>query len=447
MVNNIQHKWMLFCTKRFYVTLIAAFLLAITAYASNFLLLIVQVLLLLLTLLCCIDYALLFLVKKTITANRIVTDRFSISDENWVQINLTNHYRFGITVKVIDDAPYQLQQGSQSFSTFIPANQNATLTYSITPLIRGSFTFVNINTLIQTPIGLIIRHIQTPQIKNVSVYPSYIQMKKYYLMAVTNQLQTVGQRIIRKMGSSTEFEQIKEYVQGDDYKKINWHATARKQGLMVNTFIDEKSQQVICLIDKGRSMKMPFDGLTLLDYSINASLALSNIVLYKQDKAGLITFNKKVDTVIYPDKKPTQIGVLLENLYKQETAFTESSIEQVYATVRYKIKQRSLLLLFTNFESLFALERQLPYLKQLAAHHTLVVIFFYNTAINNLLQTTATNVKDIYKQTIAEQFTFEKKQMVKALQRLGIIALLTTPQQLTVNTINKYTEIKKRQLG
>ena len=134
------------------------------------------------------------------------------------------------------------------------------------------------------------------------------------LLAVSNRLQEAGVKRIRRLGHSMEFEQIKEYVRGDDYRTINWKATARKDGLMVNNYTDERSQQIYCLINKGRVMKMPFAGMTLLDYAINASLVLSNVALVKQDKAGLITFAENLDTFILADKKPTQMNLLLETL-------------------------------------------------------------------------------------------------------------------------------------
>ena len=132
----------------------------------------------------------------------------------------------------------------------------------------------------------------------------------------TVQSTEAGVKKIRKIGQSMEFEQIKEYVKGDDYRSINWKATARKEGLMVNNYTDERSQQIYCLINKGRVMKMPFDGMTLLDYAINASLVLSNVALTRQDKAGIITFEKSLDTFLQADKKPTQMNLLLESLYR-----------------------------------------------------------------------------------------------------------------------------------
>ena len=125
------------------------------------------------------------------------------------------------------------------------------------------------------------------------LHPSFQNLKKFELLASSNHLTEYGHRRIRKIGQSVEFEQIKEYVNGDDIRTLNWKATARKGGqLMVNNYTDERSQQIYCVIDKGRVMKMPFEGMTLLDYAINATLMLTRVALIKQDKAGLLSFNR-----------------------------------------------------------------------------------------------------------------------------------------------------------
>jgi len=113
--------------------------------------------------------------------------------------------------------------------------------------------------------------------------------------------------------------------------------------------------------------------------------------------------------------------------------------------VRHKIKQRSLLVLFTNFESLTGLKRQLNYLRSIARHHLLMVVFFENTEMNKLAHADAYNVEDIYTKTIAEKLVFEKKLVVKELQKYGILSVLAKPEELTVSAINKYLELKARQ--
>jgi len=393
-----------------------------------------------------LDFIIVFAGNKPVTAKRLCAERFSNGDENKINIQLTNNRAYKIHVEVIDELPVQFQERNWKRSFWLNPQQVFSFDYFLKPHERGEYFFGIINLFLHGPLNMVIRHIISGEEKKIIVYPSYLQMKKYQLMAVTNQLQVTGSRRLRKLGSSLEFEQIKEYVQGDDYRRLNWKATARKNSLMVNNYMDERSQQVVCLIDKGRNMKMPFEGMTLLDYAINATLVLSNIVLLKQDKSGLLTFGKKIDQFVQPDKKPAQINLILETLYREQTDFLDSDFEALYVYTRYHLNQRSLLILFTNFESLFSMERQLPYLKQLSTHHPLLVIFFENTELADLQQQKAHNVEQVYYKTIANKFAFEKRQMVKELQKHGIMSLLTAPQKLTANTINKYLELKERQV-
>lgn len=393
-----------------------------------------------------IDFIIVFAGKEPVTASRICADRFGNGDENKISLLLTNHRPYKIKIDIIDELPIQFQSRNWKREVVLDSFSIIPVEYTVRPVERGEYFFGIINLFVYGPLKMIVRQIKDGEEKKVIVYPSFLQMKRYQLLAATNQLQEVGSRRLRKIGRSVEFEQIKDYVQGDDYRTINWKATARKTNLMVNTFVDERSQQVICLIDKGRTMKMPFEGMSLLDYAINAALVLSNIALMKQDKAGLLTFGKKIDQYVMADKRSTQIPLILETLYKQQTDFKDTDFESLYTFVRYRIKQRSLLMLFTNFESMYGMERQLPFLQQLSSYHTLLVVFFQNTELTALQQEKANTLEQIYQQAIANKFALEKRQIVKELQKHGIMAMLTPPQKLTANAINKYLEIKARQM-
>ena len=272
-----------------------------------------------------IDFILIYSKGKGINAARIVAERFSIGDANKVVIRLVNNYGFPVRTSIIDELPVQFQERKWIRRVTVDRNATHELEYLLTPTTRGEYIFNSINVYVHAPLQLVKRRYSFPAREVVKVYPSYIQMRRYQLLAVSNRLQEAGARRIRKIGHSMEFEQIKEYVIGDDYRTINWKATARKEGLMVNNYTDERSQQIYCLINKGRVMKMPFNGLTLLDHAINASLVLSNVALVKQDKAGIITFEKNLDTFLIADKKPTQMNLVLETLYKQKTDFLESN--------------------------------------------------------------------------------------------------------------------------
>ena len=392
------------------------------------------------------DIAILFSSRQGIKATRHCPERLSNGDENQIHISLQSFFRIPVTAAVIDEIPHQFQVRDLNFVISLSAGDTQQINYSLRPVKRGEYDFGGINLLVSSILGLATRRIIAPENKLVPVYPSFLQMRKYELLAISNNLTNTGIKRIRRIGQNLEFEQIKKYTAGDDIRSINWKATARKADLMVNNFQDERSQQVYSLIDKGRVMKMPFNGMSLLDYAINASLVISNIAIKKSDKAGLITFQDKIGTLLSASRINKQMSNIMDILYNQKTAYRESDFSVLYATIRRRITQRSLLLLFTNFETNYSLQRQLPYLKNLAHQHLLVVIFFENTEMKTLIEKRSTDLESIYYKAVAEKFSYEKKLIVKELRKNGIQALLTTPEKLTVNTINKYLELKARNL-
>ncbi|NJB70492.1 uncharacterized protein (DUF58 family) [Saonia flava] len=393
-----------------------------------------------------VDILLLFASKGYIHGKRMVPEKLSNGDDNDIGILLTNSYLFPTKIRMLDEIPHQFQKRDFSISTNLAKGESKQFTYTLRPVERGVYFFGNLNVFTSSPIEMVARRYTFNNEQEVPVYPSFLQLRKYDLMAFTNRLFEYGLKKIRRIGHTMEFEQIKEYVQGDDIRNINWKATAKKNQVMVNQFQDEKSQPIYSVIDKGRVMKMPFEELSLLDYAINATLVISNIAIKKHDKAGMFAFSNKIENRVVAERRSSQMNLILETLYNLETNFVESDFSRLYIDVKRNISHRSLLLLYTNFETLDALHRQLPYLQAIAKHHLLVVIFFENTELSEFVDTKAETTHQIFEQTIAEKFVYEKKLVVNELRKHGIQTILTKPKDLTVNTINKYLEIKARGL-
>jgi uncharacterized protein (DUF58 family) len=213
---------------------------------------------------------------------------------------------------------------------------------------------------------------------------------------------------------------------------------------MVNQYEMEKSQQIYCVIDKSRNMRMPFLGLSLMDYAINTTLTISNIALQKQDKAGLITFSDKIGAALKADNGTRQLHKILESLYREEERQVEANYELLHQISQKIIKGRSLFLLFMNFENPQALERILPILRRINHTHLLLVVFFENTEIQTYAESDAKTLEGVYQHTIAQKFLHEKQQMAIMLRQYGIQTVLSKPEDLSVNTINKYLELKAR---
>lgn len=405
-----------------------------------------QVLFVLALALLILDGLMLFARPLRIRLRRKLPKVLSLGDATEVVIELKNRTSIPIQLQLVDEIPVQFQVRDLSFSLRLQPGEEQEVSYSLRPTQRGVHLFGAVNVFASTRIGLIERRIQSHQRTELPVYPSIIQMKQYELYAFDKISHHHGLKRMRRIGHSYEFDQIKNYVRGDDYRGINWKATGRRAELMVNHYQDERAQQVYAIIDKSRAMRMPFNGLSLMDHSVNSTLALANIVLKKHDRAGLITFSDVIGSVLKADSQPIQLQKFLQTLYREQERPGEANYDLLYYAARKLISGRSLLLLFSNFESMPALDRVLPVLRRINALHLLVVVFFENTEIRDFADQPAQNLEDIYRQTVARKYLAEKTAMVTKLRQYGIQAVLTRPENLSMNTINKYLELKARGL-
>lgn len=391
------------------------------------------------------DIVLLY-AKRGIEAQRHCGERLSNGDENPITLSFTNRYPFSVHLELTDEIPIIFQRRDICFPTRIAAQSNGTLTYTLCPTKRGAYIFGYLRVFAATPLQLGQRRYTCAKPQVVKVYPGYKQLQHYELLAISNTLSEQGVKRIRRVGNHTEFEQIKDYVKGDEYRSINWKASARRAQLMVNIYQDERSQRIYSVIDKGRVMQQAFEGMTLLDYAINASLVLSYVAMHKEDKAGLVTFANRVETMLPASSRKQQMQRLQDCLYDERNTFGESDFSALCVSVNRHIGKRSLLVLYTNFLNIRALERQLPYIIQLSHRHRLLVVFFEDVEMEKLAARKPRNTAEYYTQVMAEKAQYEKRLIVKRLKQHGILSLLTPPNQLNVSVVNRYLELKKQNM-
>ena len=384
---------------------------------------------------------------RGIKGDRKCTDRFSNGDANDVSLTIENGYEFSLKLEVIDEVPVIFARRDLLFSLTLNSNTSKTIRYQLTPVKRGLYHFGRIRVFARTSsMGLVVRQFICGEKADVKVYPSYLMLRKYELLAINNNLTEIGIKRLRRVGQQTEFEQIRDYVKDDDFRLINWKATSRMNNLMVNVYEDERSQQIFNVIDKGRVMQQKFCDMTLLDYSINASLVLSYIAIHKEDRAGMITFAEKPDTYIKASRRDDQMQLLLESLYGQQTTFGETDFSSLCVFLSQHAVRRSLMIIYTNFTSLNSMKRQLDYLIQLSRGHRVLVVFFEDSEVEEYVSEQPQNMEEYYQHVIAEKTIYEKRLIVSTLLKHGIYSLLTTPQHLSVDVINKYLEMKARQM-
>ncbi len=431
----------MYLTSRFYIAFCIVVVVAAMGYVWAPLYTLGRVLTAVLFTLTIVEAIVLWL-RKGISAARTCPERFSNGDDNEVDIHVQSMYPFSVRLTIVDEIPFIFQRRDVAFSLKVAPRGGATLTYKLRPVERGVYGFGLVRIFASTVLCLVQRRYSCATPVDIKVYPSYRQLRQYELLAISNRLRDMGVKRIRRAGNNTEFEQIKDYVAGDDMRTVNWKASARRHQLMVNVYQAERSQQIVNLIDKGRVMQRSFRGMTLLDYAINASLVLSYVAIHRQDKAGVISFNERMDTLVSPSNRPAQMERIMENLYATTTEFAETDYSALVEAMELRLAKRSLLVLYTNFNDVQSLDRQLPYLLQLARRHRLLVVYFENNDLHSLVETKPRDVEEHYVHVVAQQMEAEQQLIAGKLNRLGILALRTTPDHLSVDVINKYLEIR-----
>lgn len=392
-----------------------------------------------------LDYILLYWRGGYMEAQRATDKVLSLGDDNSIKIEMINGYLSKIKTIIIDNLPFQLQIRNFRLHQDLEGAETKILTYTIHPNTRGDYHFGDIDIFVSSDLlGLLQRRFIIPQSNDIAVYPSLIHMKEIELKTLSKIALNQGVKKMRRLGHSYEFEQIKTYVQGDDYRSINWKSTGRNQTLMINQYEDEKAQPIYFAIDKGRNMRMPFNGLSLVDYAVNSTLAISNVALQKSDRVGLLTFDKDFDVFIKAEHRRGQLANILEALYNMNQQDVDTNFNAMYHAVKRQVRQRSLIFLYTNCNTLHSLQRMKPVLTLINKKHLLVTVLFENSEISDLALKKPNSLEEIYENTIAEKSIYEQRLIASELNTMGIHTIVSKPEELSINTINKYLELKSQ---
>ena len=368
----------------------------------------------------------LYRLREGVEAEREMADKFSNGEENPVTLRVRSRYKRAVAVRVVDEVPPEFQRRDIAFRMELPSGKEREFAYSLRPVRRGAYGFGKIRVFVSTGHGFVERRYSFAAEREIGVYPSFMMMRRSELLALGN-------------------AQIQPYVAGDDPRTVNWKATAKMNRLMVNTYREERAQQVYCVLDMGRTMRAPFDGMTMMDHAVNAILSLANVVLKKEDRVGLITFSNESRECLRTDNRQGQLRRMSEMLYRLETDFRETDFERLFTLAARQVPTRGLFVLFTNFDTVSGLRRHLPALQSLARRQLLLVVLFENAELTRAAERPVASVKDAYFETVATGFALEKRRMAQELARLGIHVIVSKPEALTVNAINGYLALKRRQ--
>ena len=314
--------------------------------------------------------------------------------------------------------------------------------YYLRPLRRGDYRFGDISLRWRGPLGLVTRQGRVPAANPVKVYPNLLDVRRYDLLLRRNRLQEIGLRHSRLFGQGTEFERLRDYQADDDFRRINWKATARRQRPITVEYQTERSQNVMVVIDTGRLMQSPIAQIAKLDYVINSALLLAYVVTGKGDKIGLMTFADDVLHYLSPKSGKGQFYRMLEQLYAVEAQPVEPDYRRSLSYLAGKQRKRALVVIFTDLSGGMSMRSLVSQAALLAKRSLPLVVTISEPDIHAAAEQTPHDSLSTYQRMVAAQMLADRQLALQDLQRQGVLTLDVPANQLSMAVINRYLELK-----
>lgn len=370
----------------------------------------------------------------------------SLGTRNMVEIRLRNRAGVPLVLEVKDEPPHLFDVSEDMIPITLPADSEATVRYAIIPRRRGNYEFGHINIRYPSKFGLFKRRMKIAQNVEVKVYPNLLELKKYVIMARRGRFLETGLKQSKLYGEGTHFESLRDYLPDDDYRRINWIATARAGRPISEEYEHERSQNVTIMLDCGRMMTAVIKSMSRLDYAINSALMLGYVCCVKGDKVGLVAFSDNVEAYIPPRGGKQQLYRMAEALYDVSPRMCQPDYEKAFSLVESKLRRRSLIVVFTDLIDMEISKTLTSYLPRLRPHHLVLCITLKDPELVRLADEIPDTVEDVYQKAVAGQLLLEQQSTLSNLQQKGILILDSTPENLSVAAVNRYLELKGRNL-
>lgn len=375
---------------------------------------------------------------------RINDTKLSLGAENLITLLLANRSARRLSFQLRDEYPFQFQSDAVTLAGEAAPYDLHEARYHLRPLQRGDYAFGDINVRYTSLLKMFVRQARYPAAAQVKVYPNVLDVRKYDLLARKGLLFELGLRAARIYGQGSEFERLREYNADDEFRRINWKATARRGKPIAAEYETERSQYVMSVIDTGRLMRPPIGDLAKLDYAINAALLLSYVATLKGDHIGLLTFADDVRTFLAPRRGKGQFYRMLEALYNVQFEPVEADYAQALGYLGLKHKRRSLVVVFTDLVTLDAARPLIAHMARLAQRHLPLCVVISDPNVTNLAAQPPRGSDAVYQRAVAEMLLDERQVVLDTMQRSGVLTLDVPADKLTVSLINKYLELKGR---
>lgn len=399
-------------------------------------------------LLVAVAYGSAFLAPSTsrITLRRKFDSVLSVRASNKITLTIENDGLETIFATLRDEPPPAFDATRKEFKVEIPSRRPIELTYHVTPYERGAESFRGTHLRVQCPLGLVLKEVSLPTEEPVRIYPNVLALREFDLLKQQGRLKELGIRKSRTRGLGTEFESLRDYSEGDDYRKIDWKASARRGKLVVRQFEQERNQCVLICIDIGRHMLAEVNGVRKLDHVLDALLMLTNAAAVAGDFVGLLVYAENVRRYIPPRKGRGQVGTIIEAVHDLIAEPVESDPIAAFGYLATRWKRRSLVVNFTDYEDEDRARELATAFGPIARRHLALICRVQDPRIDEVLQSTVTTVDDMYRKSAASMLMEDRKAATSIVGAAGIHNLDSEPQDLAAKLVTFYFNVKERSL-
>lgn len=381
-----------------------------------------------------------------LTVSRQVEDRLSLAQANPVRLEVANRCRLPLSLVVKDDAPWEFQASRREIPLRLAPFERVQVTYTLTPPRRGDFDFADLHVRGLSLLRLSQWQRHFPAARQVKVYPDLLGLERYVTLARAHRLEQAGFRPLRYLGEGAEFDFLREYSPDDDFRKIDWKATARHGRPVTRQYDLERSQTLMLAIDAGRMMCAEIGSISKLDYAINAALMLAYVAVEADDAVGLTVFADELETFVPPGKGLRQVGLLAEQLYAVQAVLREPDYGAAFALLGRRTQRRALVVTFTDLVDREASAHLLVNVLALSPRHLPLVVTLRDPRLDTLARARPAAAQEAYQRAVATDLLAQRRLALASLRAGGALVLDAAPADLTVATVNRYLEVKQRAL-
>jgi len=384
--------------------------------------------------------------RQGYSLQRSMPEPFSLGEPEEVSVAIQNRAAAGLNAKIADHAPATLRPQPREVEGRFDQHGMLRLSYRTYSPKRGAYRFGATDLQVWRLDGWWRRQIRLNDPREVAVFPNVVAIKRIQLSLRRGLRAMAGMRRARPPGASTAFAGLRDYVRGDDVRRVSWTATARRDRPVMIEVEAERGQQVIIAIDCGRLMTAPAGDLDKLDHAVNAALMLAWVAQAYGDRVGMMTFDDHVTGFIKPERGPLQLRRITEALYAIQPEYVEPDFGHALTHLALRVGRRSMVVLLTDVQDPQASRELVAHALRLAARHLVLVVAMTDPAVVRARDDPIASTNRAYEWAAAEEFVASRRESFELLRRGGVLALDVVAGRLSPALVERYLELKERAL-